>query len=878
VFRGNTLPGVYGAGAFQTLVNRDLVKAANRLFIVGGGNVGLIAGYHALQAGIEVVGLVEALPECGGYKVHKDKLARMGVPIYTSHTVLSANGSEQVESVTIAQVDEKFHPIPGTEKSFACDTVLIAVGLESVNEFTTKAREYGMTVFDAGDAEEIAEASAAMFSGKIRGREIARALGADVDAAPDDWYHTAEVLKSKPGAAIPERIPEQETGVFPVFHCSQEIPCNPCTSVCPQQLIHIDPDDIRALPDFLGPQVGKTCLGCEKCVTICPGLAITLVDYRKDAAMPTVTLAYEFQAERLHVGDRVTVLDSVGGALGDVEITDVRAVKRNDRTVVVKMRAPRAIARRIAGIRVQQPWVSAALEHIITRVDDDEIVCRCERVTAGEIRALIRKGYRDMNEIKAVTRAGMGACGGKTCTSLILRLFREEGVPPSDVTPNVKRPLFVEAPLGVFANGELRITNCESADQRISESANHESRATNHESRITEYGLRNTFDVIILGAGSVGAPAALALARAGVKTLVLDQFASQGQGSQKAAIGGVRATHSDPAKIRLCLRSLEIFSTWEEVYGHNLEWTTGGYSFVAYRAQDEATLKSLLKVQHAYGLNIDWHDRDALLEIAPALNPEGLIGGTYSPGDGHCSTLLAGHAFYDAAKQAGATFQFNAPVREILVAPQMTGAHRHIVGVRTDRGEYHAPVVINAAGSWAGEVGALVGLRHPILSEAHEGGITEPVAHFLNPLMVDIRPAPGSKNYYFFQLRSGQVVFCITPEPPIPGFDRRETSEFLPLIAPRMVDLMPRLAAIRVRRTWRGLYPMTPDGAPIVGWARELEGYLMAVGMCGQGFMLGPGLGELLARMVTQQTTESDAEILQVLSPYRAFAGQEALK
>ena len=101
-FNGNTLPGVYGAGAFQTLVNRDLVKPAEKLFIIGGGNVGLIAGYHALQAGIGVVGLVEALPECGGYKVHKDKLVRMGVPIYTSHTILSANGTEKVESVTIA--------------------------------------------------------------------------------------------------------------------------------------------------------------------------------------------------------------------------------------------------------------------------------------------------------------------------------------------------------------------------------------------------------------------------------------------------------------------------------------------------------------------------------------------------------------------------------------------------------------------------------------------------------------------------------------------------------------------------------------------------------------------------------------------------------
>ena len=93
-----------------------------------------------------------------------------------------------------------------------------------------------------------------------------------------------------------------------------------------------------------------------------------------------------------------------------------------------------------------------------------------------------------------------------------------------------------------------------------------------------------------------------------------------------------------------------------------------------------------------------------------------------------------------------------------------------------------------------------------------------------------------------------------------------------------MVNLMPCLVNIRVRRTWRGLYPMTPDGAPIVGWARDLGGYLMVIGMCGQGFMLGPGLGEVLARMVMQQVTPEDRAILEELSPYRAFAGQEALK
>jgi sarcosine oxidase subunit alpha len=186
-FPGNTLPGVYGAGAFQTLVNRDLVRSAGRLFIVGGGNVGLIAGYHALQAGIPVAGLVEALPECSGYKVHKDKLRRFGVPIYTSHTILSANGDRTVESVTIARLDEKWKPVPGTEKSFACDTVLIAIGLDPVDEFYVKAREFGLASYAAGDAEEIAEASAAIFSGKIRGLEILKDLGRDVGEISRDW-------------------------------------------------------------------------------------------------------------------------------------------------------------------------------------------------------------------------------------------------------------------------------------------------------------------------------------------------------------------------------------------------------------------------------------------------------------------------------------------------------------------------------------------------------------------------------------------------------------------------------------------------------------------------------------------------------------------
>ncbi|PKO18308.1 MAG: sulfurtransferase [Chloroflexi bacterium HGW-Chloroflexi-10] len=448
-FKGNTIPGVYGAGAFQTLVNRDLVRPAERLFIVGGGNVGLIAGYHALQAGINVVGLVEALPECGGYKVHKDKLVRMGVQIMNSHTILSANGSDHVESVTIAKVNDQFQPIPGTEKSFECDTVLIAVGLDSVDEFYKKGVQYGIDTFVGGDAEEIAEASAAIFSGKIRGMEIAKKLGLDLPEIPQSWYRTSEILKSRPGAKTEEKLPEELEGVLPVIHCVQEIPCNPCASLCPHGLIYVDQKDIRQIPTFLGN--GFCCEVCEQCVVGCPGLAITLVDYRNSHHHPIVSIPYEFNRQPLQELDHVMAMDIEGNPLGEFDVLSVHSIPTSDRTFVVQIQAPQEIASQIAGLRIQEIQISQPMDHYIPHIEDDMIVCRCERVKAGDIRNLIHQGYRDFNEIKTMTRAGMGSCGGKTCTSIIRRIFREEGIPEEEVTDQTKRPIFMEIPLALFA-------------------------------------------------------------------------------------------------------------------------------------------------------------------------------------------------------------------------------------------------------------------------------------------------------------------------------------------------------------------------------------------------------------------------------------------
>jgi len=373
------------------------------------------------------------------------------------------------------------------------------------------------------------------------------------------------------------------------------------------------------------------------------------------------------------------------------------------------------------------------------------------------------------------------------------------------------------------------------------------------------------YDVIIVGAGSVGVPTALATAKVGLKTLVLDSLPSVAQGDNKHAIGGIRATHSLKSKIWLCQRSIEIFASWKELYGDDIWWEQGGYCFLAFTNEHEQMLKNTARQQTEYGLNIDYLDADKIKALVPGINDDNLLGGTYSPEDGNSSPLLALHAFYRKSKEFGAEYKFSEEVIDI------TTQNKKITGVKTNKAEHKAQTIINAAGAHANNVGNMINIDLPVVPESHEAGITEPVKKFFSTMVIDIKPAidekfGNSKNYYFYQNKEGKIIFCLTPEPNLPGVDRRETSLFLPQISKRMVNLLPRLKNIKIRRTWRGLYPMTPDGNPFIGKINGIEGYINAVGMCGQGFMLGPGLGELLSREITEKLNSKDKEMLRELA------------
>ncbi|MGI6157868.1 MAG: NAD(P)/FAD-dependent oxidoreductase [Saccharofermentanales bacterium] len=197
-FPNNDLPGVFGAGAVQTMMNVYGVRPGHRVLMVGSGNIGLIVSYQLLQAGVAVAAVVEGLPVIGGYAVHASKIRRAGVPILTRHTIVRADGSDAVETATIAEINAAWRVLPGTERTIPCDVICIAVGLSPLADVLWQAgvtmryvgalggyvpvrdehmRTTHERIFVAGDVTGIEEASVAMVEGRLAGLEAAASLG-----------------------------------------------------------------------------------------------------------------------------------------------------------------------------------------------------------------------------------------------------------------------------------------------------------------------------------------------------------------------------------------------------------------------------------------------------------------------------------------------------------------------------------------------------------------------------------------------------------------------------------------------------------------------------------------------------------------------------
>ncbi len=220
-FIGSTLPGVMGAGAAQTMINVNRVLPGKKVLMLGSGNVGLIVSYQLLQAGAEVVALVEGAPQIGGYGVHAGKIKRAGVPIFVGHTIKQVIGKDRVEKVEIVALDENWNHIKGSEKTYDVDTVCLAVGLNPMTELVFMAGceftfipAFGGHVplhdenmettikglYVAGDVTGVEEASSAMEEGNLAGVCAAEALGLlskqDAEEKKKEIINRLSVLRS----------------------------------------------------------------------------------------------------------------------------------------------------------------------------------------------------------------------------------------------------------------------------------------------------------------------------------------------------------------------------------------------------------------------------------------------------------------------------------------------------------------------------------------------------------------------------------------------------------------------------------------------------------------------------------------------------------
>lgn len=221
-FENNDLPGIYGAGAVQTLMNLYGVLPGQEIVMVGSGNIGLIVSYQLLQAGVKVKAIIEAAPSIGGYKVHASKIRRFGIPIYTQKTIKKAIGKEKLEAIEVIDLDPTWKEIPGTEMTITCDGLCISVGLSPMHQLLSMIQaetkyipELGgfvpvidhthqttvKGVYACGDAVGIEEASSAMMEGYLSGLYISKNLGKphpSYDDLKTHYEHQLDMLRDGP--------------------------------------------------------------------------------------------------------------------------------------------------------------------------------------------------------------------------------------------------------------------------------------------------------------------------------------------------------------------------------------------------------------------------------------------------------------------------------------------------------------------------------------------------------------------------------------------------------------------------------------------------------------------------------------------------------
>ena len=361
----------------------------------------------------------------------------------------------------------------------------------------------------------------------------------------------------------------------------------------------------------------------------------------------------------------------------------------------------------------------------------------------------------------------------------------------------------------------------------------------------------DTADAVIIGAGVIGASIAFHLTRLGIQPLVIEKN-DPAAGSSGACDGLVFLQSKKPGlHLKLALESRRRFDCLRDQLGAGIEFKPSGGMCLIESEAELAAMRRFVEEQRLSGLQVDLIDGDEARRREPCLSGT-VIAATWSALDAQVNPYALTFAFLSAAKSAGARISTGQEVKRLHVVSGKAA------GVSTSQRRISAPVVINAAGALAAEVGRMAGLGIPIIPRRGQILVTAAVPPLLKHCLISAQyvaakfdpelAAEGGMGFSLEQSDSGNILVGSTRE--FVGFDRRTTFDGVRSIASRIAPVIPALTRVPVIRTFGGLRPYTPDGLPILGKVAGLEGFIMAAGHEGDGIALSAITGELIADLI----------------------------
>lgn len=360
---------------------------------------------------------------------------------------------------------------------------------------------------------------------------------------------------------------------------------------------------------------------------------------------------------------------------------------------------------------------------------------------------------------------------------------------------------------------------------------------------------------LIIGAGISGVSIAYNLAKKGVKNIHVVDKGYFTNGSTGRCGAGVRTQWATEMNCILALKSIEFFENAKEIlaYPGDVEFKQDGYLVLATNEKEHEQFKKNIALQNRLGIPSVQLTKEEAIKIVPHLNPNAFYSATFCKKDGHLSPFKMTEAYFLAAKRLGVTFSFFEEVKEIIVE------NRKIQKVITSKQTYETSHVINAAGPYAAEIGKMAGIDIPVYSENHEILVTEPVERMQGPMVISF-----SKNIYCQQVPHGAFIMGRSDPNVERNHSVESTWQFLDHMSKTLVDIMPVVGNLRVIRQWGGSYNMSPDRQPIISDTKHLEGFYMACGFSGHGFMFAPMTGILMSELILKEEPSIDMAPLHI--------------